>query len=242
MRQPSCEDLRIGKTIEGFQIHSPLGQGPFFRVYGADKGDEEWRVYAWEGAPPSDEALSRFGAQVEKLSSLQDPSLIPVRGPFSFPDGAVGWAVQHPAARDVRGLVEAGSAKASLVTSAFSAIAKTLAAAASAGVLHPGLSPDTLFVRQTAPFGLVSGFFSWRKIYPPLVAQIGPEAESPFEAPEEEKTEASLVYSLGKISEALGVSIQEATSEDPKKRPTLSALAQAYSSQRPGFWGRLFGK
>jgi hypothetical protein len=94
MNQPSCEDLRLGKTIEGFSLHSPLGQGPFYRIYGADRGPEEWKIFAWDKLPtPPTEALNDFEQQASRLASLKHPSIIPVVGPFTLPDGAIAWAV-----------------------------------------------------------------------------------------------------------------------------------------------------
>jgi hypothetical protein len=243
MDQPSCEDLRLGKTIEGFQLHSPLGQGPFFRIYGANKGPEEWRLYAWDKLPaPPKEALSRFESLSQALTALKDPSLIRVAGPFTFPDGAVGWAVHQPNAKDGASFVTDGARK-SVAAPGLAAIARGLGAAAEAGVIHPGLTIESLWFSQKAPFGLVGGFFSWRRLYPELSQYLPPEEALDGQAPEGNVTAASLVYSLSCIAKELSLSSPEgALQKDPASRPSLSALADSYAAQAPGFFGRLFGR
>jgi hypothetical protein len=243
MTQPSCEDLRLGKTIEGFQLHSPLSQGPFFRIYGANRGPEEWRLYAWDKLPaPSTEALKRFEDLAQSLAALKDPSLVAVVGPFTFPDGAVGWAVQQPNAKDGASFLSDG-AKKSIAAPALAAIARGLAAAAGAGAIHPGLTLDNLWFSQKAPFGLVGGFFSWRRLYPELSQYLPPEEALESQAPEGSKAAASLVYSLSLIAQSLSLSSPEGSlAEDPASRPSLAALADSFASQTPGFFGRLFGR
>jgi hypothetical protein len=242
-QQPSCEDLRLGKTIEGFQLHSPLGQGPFFRIYGANKGSEEWRLYAWDKLPePPKEALSRFESLSQSLAALKDPSLVAVVGPFTFPDGAVGWAVQQPNAKDGASFLSDG-AKKSIAGPGLAAIARGLAVTASAGVIHPGLCIENLWFSPKAPFGLVGGFFSWRRLYPELSQYLPPEEAPESQAPEGPKTAASLVYSLSLVAQSLSLSPPEGSlAEDPASRPSLSALADSFASQTPGFFGRLFGR
>jgi hypothetical protein len=245
MNQPSCEDLRLGKTIEGFLLHSPLGQGPFFRIYGANKGTEEWKVFAWDKIPPPPkDALDRFEKQSKTLASLQQTSIIPVVGPLLIPEDSVGWAVFEPSAKNGGNVISDG-AKASTAAPGFAAIAKALSAASQVGVFHPGLSAESLWFSKVAPFGLVGGFFSWRRIYPEISRYLPPEEENPHSAPEgtNQGTEAALVYSLSSVSQEFGLTPPpEALSENPQKRPSLLTLADSFSSQRPGFFGRLFGK
>jgi hypothetical protein len=243
MNQPSCEDLRLGKTIEGFHIHSPLGQGPFFRIYGANKGSEEWKLYAWDKLPePPKESLTQFERLSQSLLGLKESSIIPVVGPFTFPDGAVGWAVFQPFAKDGRSVLSDG-AKKSMTAPGLSGIAKGLSAAASAGVIHPGLSLDNLWFSSKAPHGLVGGFFSWRRLYPGISKLLPPEEAPESQAPEGPQTEASLVYSLAHIASELSFEPPAAAlSEDPVQRPTARALADFFAAQTPGFLGRLLGR
>ena len=243
MNQPSCEDLRLGKTIEGFQIHSPLGQGPFFRIYGADRGPDEWRVFAWDKLPaPPAEALRGFEQQAARLSALHHPSIVPVVGPFTLPDGAIAWAVSQPNAKPGASFVSEGP-KASQAAPGLAAIASALSAASDAGALHPGLSVDHLWLSKNAPVGLVGGFFSWRRLYPGLSQWLPPEEPNPHTAPEGNTSAASLVYSLASLSRELGLTPPDAAlSEAASERPSLTALSEVFAQQRPGFWGRLLGR
>jgi hypothetical protein len=243
MNQPSCEDLRLGKTIEGFSLHSPLGQGPFYRIYGADRGPEEWKIFAWDKLPtPPTEALNGFEQQASRLASLKHPSIIPVVGPFTLPDGAIAWAVSQPNAKSGSAFAADG-AKTSQAALGLAAISEALSAACGVGALHPGLSLDSLWFSKAAPFGLVGGFFSWRRFYPALSQWLPPEEPNPHTAPQEANTEASLVYTLANIGQTFGLRLPaEALSETPAQRPSLPALAAFFSQQRPGFWGRLFGR
>ena len=235
MKQPSCEDLRLGKTIEGFSIHSPLGQGPFFRIYGADKGPEEWRLFAWDKLPtPPAEALKGFEQQAARLSSLKHPSIIPVVGPFTLPDGAIAWAVSQPNAKN-GSVFAAEGVKASQAAAGLATISGALSAACSVGAWHPGLSLESLWFSKAAPFGFVGGFFSWRRLYPELSQWLPPEEPNPHLAPEGDNTEASLADSLSTIAQEIGLRL-------PAETPSLQALSEIFAQQRPGFWGRLFGR
>jgi hypothetical protein len=170
---------------------------------------------------------------------------VPVRGPFSFQDGAVGWAVAQPPGQSLALLLRQGAPKQSQLAPALGAAARALAAAARAGVLHPEPRPESLFLCREAPAGRLAGFFSWRELSPRLTNLLGPEEPSKYRAPEGTKSEASLAYSLAQIGAEAGLCPEPARAalqEDPAVRPGLPDLAEAYEKIRPGFLARLFGR
>lgn len=176
--------------------------------------------------------------------ALNEPGIVPVRGPFTFRDGSLGWAVAQPSGVSIKDLLAQKRLRASRLVPALSSIARALHRAAEAGVLHPDLRPESLIVSPEEPRGQVMGFFSWRKLSSSLAGRLGPEAASPYQAPEGAMSEASLSFSLAKIGKEAGLSSVEteaALQEDPAARPGLLQLAGMFDKLRPGFLARLFG-
>lgn len=243
-RAPSCEDLRVGQTVGGLRVHSPMRKGPFFRVYGADGPDGDWLVYAWEGPPPpSEAAISAFRERAERLAAAAHPGLVPVRGPFSFAEGELGWATSLPVGGGFDELLSQDKVKASVAAPALAQAARALAAALRAGLSHPELRPEHLQVHPVQT--RVTGFFSWRLLHPPLHAILPPEEENFARAPEGGGDAPALSFALGTLAARAGLAhaaITAAQQSAPGRRPGLEELAGALEGLRPGLFGRLFGR
>jgi hypothetical protein len=243
VKQPSCEDLRVGQTLGGLRVHSQLNQGPYFRVYGAEGEGGDWLVYGWEGPPPPDEAaLARFRERAEALAALANPGIVPTRGPFFFEDGGPAWATRPPVGPSLGELL-GGRVKASQAAPALSQAARALASATRAGVMHPELRAE--HIQVSAEGARVGGFFSWRQLSPALASVLGAEPPNPHRPPEGFGTEAALSFAIASLAQSAGLShsvLDAARQSNTSARPGLMALAESLDQLRPGFFGRLLGK